>query len=130
MPDDDRPESVPSPNAVSEEPEMPSGNGKAAPEAGEPRRGPEAPARTNEPPREQADGGAEANEPAREDPRVAELSSLLIHLKADFDNYRKRSQKEMASASRTGELEAVKRFIPAVSNLERALAAAGSVEGP
>lgn len=60
------------------------------------------------------------------DPRIAELESLVVHLKADFDNYKKRTQKELFASSRLGELEAVKRFLPAVSNLERALAAAQS----
>src|SRR5688500_12206023 len=72
---------------------------------------------------------AQPAEPAI-DPKIVELSSLLIHLKADFDNYRKRSQKEIASAMRMGELDAVKRFIPAISNLERAIAAAGQTEAP
>jgi len=58
------------------------------------------------------------------DPRVAELESLVIHLKADFDNYKKRTMKEVASSSRSGELDSVKRFLPAVTNLERAVAAA------
>lgn len=60
------------------------------------------------------------------DPRIAELESLVVHLKADFDNYKKRTQKELLASSRSGELEAVKKFLPAVGNLERALAAAQS----
>ncbi len=63
-------------------------------------------------------------EAAPEDPRVAELQNLVVHLKADFDNYKKRAQKESASAVRTGELEAVKKFLPAFANLERAITAA------
>lgn len=57
------------------------------------------------------------------DPRIQELQSLVVHLKADFDNYKKRTVKELSASGRLGELEAVKRFLPAVSNLERALAA-------
>lgn len=66
------------------------------------------------------------------DPRIPELESLVIHLKADFDNYKKRTSKELLSSSRSGELDAVKRFLPAVTNLERALAAAqgGGESGP
>ncbi len=108
MPESDRPESETSPNEPATSPmspEMPAPNGGSTAEA--------------------------APEPIKQDdPRVAELSSLLVHLKADFDNYRKRAQKEIASAARVGELEAVKKFIPAMSNLERALAAAGTLEGP
>jgi molecular chaperone GrpE len=66
---------------------------------------------------------------AVEDPRIAELSNLVVHLKADFDNYRKRTQKEQGAAIRTGELEAVKRFMPALANLERALLAAKDETG-
>lgn len=66
------------------------------------------------------------------DPRVAELESLLVHLKADFDNFKKRTQKEMSASMRMGELDAVKGFLPALSNLERALSAAqaGGESGP
>lgn len=66
------------------------------------------------------------------DTRIPELESLVIHLKADFDNYKKRTQKELFASSRSGELDAVKRFLPAVTNLERALAAAqsGGETGP
>ncbi|HVM12412.1 MAG TPA: nucleotide exchange factor GrpE [Actinomycetota bacterium] len=146
---DDRPESVRSPNATPDAPEMPAEDRKAqqpevgrpdrGPEVGTPDRGPEAPEPPSEPPRESADGGTEsraesprdpAKDPAEEDPRIGELQRLVVHLKADFDNYRKRSQKEIASSMRMGELEAVKRILPVVSNLERALAAAGQMEGP
>src|SRR2546430_1138408 len=65
-----------------------------------------------------------------EDPRISELSNLVVHLKADFDNYRKRASKEMAASVRTGELEAVRKFLPAFANLERALAAARADETP
>lgn len=60
------------------------------------------------------------------DARVTELQNLLIHFKADFENYKKRAQKEAASAVRTGELDAVKSFLPVFANLERALAAAAN----
>lgn len=80
--------------------------------------------------REPSGGDAPAAPDAIIDPKIVELSSLLIHLKADFDNYRKRSQKEIASAMRMGELDAVKKFIPAISNLERAIAAASQTDAP
>lgn len=65
----------------------------------------------------------------KRDPRVGELETVLVHLKADFDNFKKRTQKELGASSRTGELEAVKRFLPALSNLERAVVAAESASG-
>lgn len=78
-----------------------------------------------------ADGGtATGAGPLPEpDPRVAELTNLVVHLKADFDNYKKRVQKEAAIAVRTGELESVKKFLPALANLERALVAARDESG-
>ena len=63
------------------------------------------------------------------DPKVAELENLVVHLKADFDNYRKRAAKEISGAVRLGELEMVKKLLPVFANLERALAAAGSDGG-
>ena len=62
--------------------------------------------------------------PPPADPRVPELESLVVHLKADFDNFKKRTQRELSSSMRMGELDSVKRFLPALSNLERALSAA------
>lgn len=81
---------------------------------------------------ESANGGAQPPAAATPDPRIAELESLVIHLKADFDNYKKRTQKELFASGRSGELDAVKRFLPAVTNLERALSAsqAGGESGP
>lgn len=69
-----------------------------------------------------ASAQGEAQAP-QEDPRVAELQNLVVHLKADFDNYKKRAQKEAGNAVRSGELDAVKKFLPAFANLERALSA-------
>lgn len=66
----------------------------------------------------EANGGA-----ASPDPRVSELESLVVHLKADFDNYKKRTMKELGAQARMGELDAVKRILPALTNLERALSA-------
>ena len=64
-----------------------------------------------------------------DDPRVGELQNLVVHLKADFDNYRKRAQKELGAATRGGELDAIRKLLPAFANLERALAAAGADAG-
>lgn len=77
-------------------------------------------------------GGATPETPASAtvaDPRVPELESLVVHLKADFDNYKKRTQREMTSSMRMGELDSVKRFLPALTNLERALSAAQQAGG-
>lgn len=110
-------------------PEMPGPNrsdDNAQPESQPGQAKPEAPV-TGVPP------GPETEEPTTgpdpRDTRVSELETLLVHLKADFDNYKKRTQKELAAGARAGELEAVKRFLPALSNLERAVAASSSATG-
>lgn len=74
------------------------------------------------------DGGTTTDEPAADgrsqaDERIAALESLVIHLKADFDNYKKRTIKESAGSLRMGELDAVRRFLPIFANLERAVLA-------
>ena len=102
---------VPGPDAV--------GNPNVPPEKPETSKAPAGPEAT-------ADGGVATGTGAEPDPRIQELTSLVIHLKADFDNYKKRAQKEQASAIRTGQLDAVKSFLPVFANLERALAAARS----
>ena len=113
-------------------PEMPRPNRSdenALPEAAPGQAAPETPATGKPPGRETNEPGMDPGDGAGKDPRVAELESLVVHLKADFDNYKKRTQKELASGSRSGELEAVKRFLPALSNLERAVNASGGVTG-
>lgn len=45
----------------------------------------------------------------------------LLRLQADFDNFRKRMQKEQARWGEEAQLELVKSLLPVVDNLERAL---------
>jgi len=54
----------------------------------------------------------------------AELLDSLKRLKADFDNYRKRMLKEQTRILETAEADLVKKLLPAIDNLERALASA------
>lgn len=58
----------------------------------------------------------------------AELLDALRRLKADFDNYRKRMLKEQTRILETAEAELVKKLLPVIDNLERALASAGRGE--
>ena len=111
----EKPETSTSPNQPSNKPE---GGGKSAP-------GREGPGVAPTGPELPADGGVATGTGAgaEPDPRILELTSLIVHLKADFDNYKKRATKEQSAAVRNGQLEAVKAFIPAFANLERALAA-------
>ncbi len=59
----------------------------------------------------------------------AELLDSLRRLKADFDNYRKRMIREQTRILETAEAELVKKLLPVIDNLERALASAGE-SGP
>ena len=68
---------------------------------------------------------------ARTDPRSEELEKLrlelagqeekFLRLAAEYDNYRKRSQREKAVAWAEAQSEAVLAFLPVYDNLERAL---------
>ena len=48
---------------------------------------------------------------------------------ADFENYKKRIDRDRVEARRFAALEPVKRFLPIVDNLELAVSAKGSYEG-
>jgi molecular chaperone GrpE len=53
-----------------------------------------------------------------------ECYDRLLRTQADFDNYRKRVQKEQANLIRYGAENALREILPAVDNLERAVDAA------
>ncbi len=48
----------------------------------------------------------------------------LLRVAADFDNFRKRSRKDVEEAERRGKEEAVREMLPVFDNLERAVSAA------
>jgi len=88
---------------------------------------------------EQLDGSvpeAGAREaPAEADP-VAELTAerdqylaLAQRTQADFENFRKRAARDAQVAGERGTAKVVKELLPALDNLERALAAAEAQEG-
>lgn len=64
----------------------------------------------------------------REVDELADQNALLLdglkRLKADFDNYRKRMVKEQARILETAESDLIKKLLPVIDNLERALASA------
>jgi molecular chaperone GrpE len=78
------------------------------------------------------DDAAEAAEPPGEDPIQAELTrlqqeagqlrELYLRKLADFDNYRKRKDKEMVDFRRQSNADLLRDLLPVVDNLERALA--------
>ncbi len=76
-------------------------------------------------------GGAEAPEEEGPDPLLGELEALknqvkdqedrFLRLAAEYDNFRKRSQKEKEAIYSDAKADAVKALLPVYDNLERAL---------
>jgi molecular chaperone GrpE len=58
-----------------------------------------------------------------------EYLELAQRTKADFENYRRRAAGDIEAARVRGRAELAARLIPAIDNLERALAAGGAAEG-
>lgn len=58
------------------------------------------------------------------------LAALYSRLRADFDNFRRRKEQETEVLKTTAASDFVKRLLPTVDNLERAVASAGEGEGP
>lgn len=56
-----------------------------------------------------------------------EYLSLAQRTRADFDNYRKRTQRDIAAARTRGGVELARELLPAVDNLERAIEHENSV---
>lgn len=52
--------------------------------------------------------------------RIAELEAQIIRLRADFDNYRRRTRRELAEAEERGKATVIGALLPALDNLERA----------
>src|SRR5436305_12392979 len=55
--------------------------------------------------------------------KADEYLELAQRTKADFENYRKRAARETAAAQERGVIKLAKELLPAVDNLDRALAA-------
>ena len=75
-----------------------------------------------------AEAAAEAapETPPEESPQAIELAVLkdqYLRLMAEYDNYRKRSQKEREALYADIRAETVKKLLPVMDNLERAVAA-------
>lgn len=75
------------------------------------------------------DGDSEDVDPVvRLEEELAELRDRSIRTLADFDNYRKRIERERREERRFAALETYRRVLEVVDNLERALGAGGSAE--
>ena len=77
---------------------------------------------------QEADGGEEKraeSEKPKKDPRDARIEELEDRLKrqmAEFDNYRKRTEKEKASMYEIGARDIIEKILPVLDNFERGLA--------
>lgn len=69
--------------------------------------------------------GAHAAERERLEAELATERDRCLRLRADFDNYRKRVDRERLEAARYALAEPSRELLPVVDNLERALAAGG-----
>jgi molecular chaperone GrpE len=53
--------------------------------------------------------------------QIAELTADLQRTRADFENYRKRTEAEKTAAREAGQASAILKLLPVVDNIERAL---------
>ncbi|HXH07391.1 MAG TPA: nucleotide exchange factor GrpE [Vicinamibacterales bacterium] len=74
--------------------------------------------------------------PAPEEPRLRELArqrdeyyELLLRTRAEFDNYRKRIERERQDWAQTAAAELLRELLPVIDDLERALAVETSADG-
>lgn len=58
----------------------------------------------------------------KKDEKIEELTDMVKRQMAEFDNFRKRTEKEKASMYQVGAKEIVEKILPVVDNLERGLA--------
>jgi molecular chaperone GrpE len=58
--------------------------------------------------------------------KADEYLELAQRTKADFENYRRRAAREAAAAQSRGVIKLARELLPAIDNLDRALAAAGT----
>ncbi|MCR5746942.1 MAG: nucleotide exchange factor GrpE [Lachnospiraceae bacterium] len=81
------------------------------------------------------DGSKEADKEAGKeekadpkDEKIAELNDKVVRQMAEFDNFRKRSEKEKHDMFATGEKVVIEAILPVIDNFERALQMAGEDE--
>ena len=66
----------------------------------------------------------------KKDEKIEELTDQVKRQMAEFDNYRKRTEKEKASMYIIGAKDIVEKILPIVDNFERGLATAEGSEDP
>lgn len=58
----------------------------------------------------------------------AEMRDQLLRRRADFDNYRKRTERERQQLAEYAAMNVVRELLPLLDDMERAIAAAGDIE--
>jgi len=66
--------------------------------------------------------GPDADAPSEEALQLAERTEDLLRLKAEYDNYRKRTQREIAAAAELGTARVLAELLPALDDIDRARA--------
>ncbi|MDD3278231.1 MAG: nucleotide exchange factor GrpE [Lachnospiraceae bacterium] len=66
----------------------------------------------------------------KKDEKIEELTERLQRQMAEFDNFRKRTEKEKSSMYAIGAKDIIEKILPVVDNFERGLAAAENLEDP
>lgn len=75
-----------------------------------------------------AQAGSEAGDVSMLEAEVAELKDRFMRTMADFENFRKRVERERADEKRYANAEILKEFLKIIDNLERAVASEGPEE--
>ena len=107
---------------------------KSAPEAQPSPETAAAPEAAQETPETDAPAPETQEAPAAEDPvkvleaKLLETTDQLMRTLAEYDNYRKRLQKEKDARYNDGKADTISKLLPVADNLERAVAADGDAE--
>ena len=111
----------PAPAEASEEGVQPEEEQKGAEESGEAKAEPE---------KEKRFFGKKKEKKDKKDEKIEELTDQLKRQMAEFDNYRKRTEKEKASMYVIGAKDIVEKMLPIVDSFERGLATVSDSEDP
>ena len=72
--------------------------------------------------KEKKPGRREAKELEKKNAEIAELNDKHLRLMAEFDNFRKRSEKEKSEMYQVGAIDTIDKILPVLDNFERAFA--------
>lgn len=102
--------------------------GETEEQAGEEKQPEDQPAKENE--KERKFFGKRKEKKDKKDEMIEELTDKVKRQMAEFDNFRKRTEKEKASMYIVGARDIVEKMLPVVDNFERGLATATNKEDP